>query len=216
MASEEIASMKPGHLLFDEASDDEEPTLRRMSRLSIEASDDGVDGDAEMSDDEKHSRNYKNDNDEDCFPMDGVSSVPETPGRAGPWGKEYSSETEAGRGRKRKGLARRRRERLLDRAWELKRSMSGGEISHCRVLVRPRGPDSESMCMDMDEVKACRELGLELPSDWTVEIPCGFSGVDTSSDGNSPSGGAWKISSPGDCRNLYLLLFFINFSVNFE
>ncbi|KAJ0978718.1 hypothetical protein J5N97_014260 [Dioscorea zingiberensis] len=50
--------------------------------------------------------------------------------------------------------------------------------------------------MDIDEVKACRELGIELqPCDWTV----GFSGsaVETSSGGNSPIAN-WRISSPGD------------------
>ncbi|KAJ8492048.1 hypothetical protein OPV22_013769 [Ensete ventricosum] len=67
----------------------------------------------------------------------------------------------------------------------------------CRLVVRPRC-GSGRMCMDMEEVRACRDLGLDLPSDWTVEIPGTFTDptADTSSGGNSPI--HWRISSPGD------------------
>lgn len=45
--------------------------------------------------------------------------------------------------------------------------------------------------------RACKDLGFDLPCDWTVEIPCGY--VDTASSGaNSPASGSWRISSPGD------------------
>ncbi|KAG8045258.1 hypothetical protein GUJ93_ZPchr0008g12233 [Zizania palustris] len=57
--------------------------------------------------------------------------------------------------------------------------------------------------MDMEEMRACKDLGFDLPGDWTVEIPCyALSGVDTaSSGGNSPASGSWRISSPGDDPN---------------
>ncbi|ONK63020.1 uncharacterized protein A4U43_C07F10550 [Asparagus officinalis] len=161
------------------ASDDDYDTeLRRMSRLSIETSD-GDEADAEMSDDEKYPSTKKNSgddgDDDECFVLEGTEAL----GRDGPV-------TDTGRAR---------RKRWVEKKWKMKRSDSNTE--QCRVLVRPRGPDSESICMDLDEVKACRELGLELPSDWTVEIPRGFSGVDTSSGADSPIA-SWRISSPGD------------------
>ncbi|XP_062179250.1 uncharacterized protein LOC133883878 [Phragmites australis] len=72
------------------------------------------------------------------------------------------------------------REAWLDRAWEMKRSW------HER---------NGGMAMDVEEVRACRDLGLELPSDCTVEIQCyGFSGTHIASSGaDSPC----SISSPG-------------------
>jgi hypothetical protein len=56
-----------------------------------------------------------------------------------------------------------------------------------------------SVAMGMEEVCACH-LGLDLPGDWTVEVPCYMlSSVDTvSSTGNSPAASdSWLISSPG-------------------
>ncbi|WOL18400.1 hypothetical protein Cni_G27195 [Canna indica] len=144
----------------------------------------------------------------------GVASMPGTPARgllAGrpEWLKEYASETEAG-GRRRRHTRqyRRSRERWLERAWQMKKSHAaaedgsdaggGGAAESCRVVVRPRCGGSGRICMDMEEVRACRDLGLGLPSDWTVEIPETFSDLtaETSSGGNSPVN--WRISSPGD------------------
>ncbi|XP_062230710.1 uncharacterized protein LOC133928405 isoform X2 [Phragmites australis] len=106
------------------------------------------------------------------------------------------------------------REACLDRAWEMKRNWherNGGapDADTPVVVVVGKGPASPSsqagavggggVAMDMEEVRACRDLGLELPSDCTVEIQCyGLSG------GGSPthtaSSGAdtpCDISSPG-------------------
>nr|XP_010909489.1 uncharacterized protein LOC105035584 isoform X2 [Elaeis guineensis] len=199
-----------------DGGDDDDIGYRRISRLSIESSD-GNDADAEVSEDEKVVMRTSmlaslmeeegEDSDKDW------ASLPGTPrrGRPGRAEKEYASETEArgrrggcgGGGRRR----RRARERWLDRSWEMKKRMAGEgaaaeaegmEVGECRVWVRPRGGVG-TLCMDMEEVKACRDLGLELPSDWTVEIPCALSGsaLDTSSGGNSPIAN-WRISSPGD------------------
>ena len=39
------------------------------------------------------------------------------------------------------------------------------------VVVRQSGSGTAGISMDMGEVQACRDLGLDLPRDWTVEIP---------------------------------------------
>ncbi|WVZ71525.1 hypothetical protein U9M48_020101 [Paspalum notatum var. saurae] len=138
---------------------------------------------------------------------------------AGPAGasKEYASETEARwpRGGRRQRRARAMREVWLERAWRTRkqrRQLQDGGVPPVVVLgggggkspgTGSRGGGGGGVAMDMEEVRACRDLGLDLPCDWTVEIPCGYalSGVDTaSSGGNSPASasGSWRISSPGD------------------
>ncbi|TVU17917.1 hypothetical protein EJB05_33979, partial [Eragrostis curvula] len=111
------------------------------------------------------------------------------------------------------------REAWLDRAWEAKRSWhqrNGGapDADTPVVVVVGKASDSSSpeseqqqhqaaggVAMDVEEVRACRDLGLELPSDCTVEIQCyGLSGASSptntagSSGADSPCG---VISSPG-------------------
>ncbi|XP_072975775.1 uncharacterized protein [Typha angustifolia] len=49
------------------------------------------------------------------------------------------------------------------------------------------------VCMDVEEVKACRDLGLGLPCDMRVQITC----VDDT-DGRDSPGDGWGISGPGD------------------
>ncbi|MQM02326.1 hypothetical protein Taro_035093 [Colocasia esculenta] len=131
------------------------------------------------------------------------------------WLKEYASETEArAPGSRMRGgggessyywrNSRRARESRLERTWEMRRghfsgdgadSHSGGS-SPC-VVVRPKGRGTACICMDKDEVRACRDLGLEC--DWTVEIPpAAFQPhPDTSGGGDSPIG-RWRTSSPRD------------------
>ncbi|KQK07635.1 uncharacterized protein LOC100822944 isoform X1 [Brachypodium distachyon] len=121
------------------------------------------------------------------------------------------------------------REAWLDRAWEMKRSWherSGGAPDADTPVVvllggkqQPSSPCSSSssssphaaagvgVAMDMEEVRACRDLGLELPADCTVEIQCyGISGSPThsnssggggGSDSPSNTSGSCSISSPG-------------------
>ncbi|CAM8976796.1 unnamed protein product [Rhodiola kirilowii] len=78
----------------------------------------------------------------------------------------------------------------------------GGESEGCGLMVitKPRG-GNRSICMDMGEVKACRELGFELEHERMLEMPSRLSvsvtNLDTSSGGNSPIS-SWRISSPGD------------------
>ncbi|CAL9109991.1 unnamed protein product [Musa acuminata var. zebrina] len=189
---------------------------RRTSRLSLES--EGDDADAEASEEEDVPKGggggaLLEGSDKDSSLGVGVASMPGTPARGpagGPdWLKEYASETEARGGGGGGGVRRRRhhrrqrrtRERWLERAWQMKKSHAedGPEAAsgECRLVVRPRC-GSGRMCMDMEEVRACRDLGLDLPADWTVEIQGTFSDLtaDTSSGGNSPI--HWRISSPGD------------------
>ncbi|KAI4301610.1 hypothetical protein L6164_034871 [Bauhinia variegata] len=68
------------------------------------------------------------------------------------------------------------------------------------LLTRPKG-GGRSLCMDLEEVKACRDLGFELEHERMLEMPSHLSlsnsTLDTSSGGNSPIAN-WRISSPGD------------------
>ncbi|KAF4370220.1 uncharacterized protein LOC133033312 [Cannabis sativa] len=137
--------------------------------------------------------------------------------------KECASETEAAddmkssRRRRRMRMRRRiMRERLLRDSvfWEMKDYLVD---SHSRMvssddhqpieepqeplpvlITRPKG-GQRSLRMDLDEVKACKELGFELELDTVVPsniiIPSTFDTASSTSGGNSPS---WRISSPGD------------------
>ncbi|KAE8700958.1 hypothetical protein F3Y22_tig00110549pilonHSYRG00027 [Hibiscus syriacus] len=69
------------------------------------------------------------------------------------------------------------------------------------VITRAKG-GNRSLCMDLGEVKACRDLGFELEHERMFEMPgrvsLSASNFDnTSSGGNSPIAN-WRISSPGD------------------
>jgi hypothetical protein len=76
------------------------------------------------------------------------------------------------------------------------------------VITRPKG-GNRNLCMDMEEVKACRDLGFELehhrmlqqqqemvPSRLSVSASTLDTNYTTSSGGNSPIAN-WRISSPG-------------------
>ncbi|TVU22730.1 hypothetical protein EJB05_32447, partial [Eragrostis curvula] len=134
-------------------------------------------------------------------------SSPWWPAGAGPSGtKEYASETEARWPPRQRHHRRERmmREVWLERAWRMRkqrRQMQGEAAAAVPVVVLGGGGGAASrVAVDMEEARACRDLGFDLPCDWTVEIPSyALSGVDTaSSGGNSPASGSWRISSPGD------------------
>jgi hypothetical protein len=99
------------------------------------------------------------------------------------------------------------REVWLDRAWQIRKQRRelGERGDQATVLVGGESPArAGGVAMDMDELRACKDLGFDLPCDWTVEIPSyAVPAVDTgSSGGNSPaSGGSWRISSPGKSSN---------------
>lgn len=76
---------------------------------------------------------------------------------------------------------------------------SGSTGTGVMVITRPKG-GNRPLCMDLEEVKACRDLGFELEHERMLEIPSrkslSNSTLDTSSGGNSPISN-WRISSPG-------------------
>lgn len=77
--------------------------------------------------------------------------------------------------------------------------MTGGGGGGLVVITRPKG-GRRSLCMGMEEVKACRDLGFELEHQRMLEMSTtpttAFSFDTASSGGNSPIAN-WRISSPG-------------------
>ncbi|PPD81018.1 hypothetical protein GOBAR_DD22044 [Gossypium barbadense] len=143
--------------------------------------------------------------------------------------KDYASENEAlkgGFGRP-KGSKNLRKRRFIRERWAGKESKIGGKkkdmdfmVGYSNysgsfsgeseagsagvvVITRPKG-GKRSLCMDLEEVKACRDLGFELEHELMLEMPSasrvslsGSTLDTTSSGGNSPIAN-WRISSPGD------------------
>ncbi|KAF8387584.1 hypothetical protein HHK36_026238 [Tetracentron sinense] len=198
--------------MSDNDDDDDDDAIGiYMSCLLLEGSD--GDADEEFSDDKEGKGGSGVSSDSDQVP--GCYSLPATPtGRRVGDGsvnqliiKEYASENEAEKlliGRK--SIVT---ERWLERAWDKKKHDDeemepinhrlSGE-SECLVITRPKG-GRRSLCMDIDEVKACRDLGFELEHERMLEfssrISISTSTIDTTSGGNSPIAN-WRISSPGD------------------
>ncbi|KAJ6729516.1 hypothetical protein OIU85_020427 [Salix viminalis] len=190
-----------------------------LSRLSLES----FDADEELSDDQKEG-NHRNTPglSSDSGKETGCYSLPATPLRWRNRGglrdqvqltgviTDYGSESEAREGIRRQKMVRkslRKRTRHHERRVEMPgygscNSLSGeSEGGGVVVITRPKG-GSRSLCMDLEEVKACRDLGFELEHERMVEMPgsrLSLSGStpDTSSGGNSPIAN-WRISSPGD------------------
>ncbi|GMJ09258.1 hypothetical protein like AT3G62070 [Hibiscus trionum] len=144
--------------------------------------------------------------------------------------KDYASENEGlkggvGRPKGRKNLRRRIiRERCADMEGEnggekkdgdfmvgysnYSGSFSGeseGGSAGVVVITRPKG-GKRSLCMDLEEVKACRDLGFELEHELMLEMHSATAGpvslssstIDTASSGGDSPIANWRISSPGD------------------
>ncbi|WOL09591.1 hypothetical protein Cni_G18344 [Canna indica] len=113
------------------------------------------------------------------------SSAPSTPARAAgnrpALANDYRSDPEECQRKRRRRRRREIREApRLEEAWEMRRSRVPAK--ECRVLVRSR-----RMTMDKEEVKACRELMLEIPaSDLTVQVPAAFSDWKMVNSGDDP------------------------------
>lgn len=69
------------------------------------------------------------------------------------------------------------------------------------VITRPKG-GRRSLCMDLEEVKACKDLGFELEVPSRLSVSLSNSTLDTSSGGSSPITN-WRISSPGNFSTLF-------------
>lgn len=201
--------------------------LSYLSRLFVESFD--GDADEELSDEKERlpgegAAELTSDSggEPECY------SLPATPprrrSRGGPAKrgsaglKEYASESEGRTSVRVRKYARRRiiRERFASGGGggggsdKLKRDehccnnsfsgeSEGGGGGGLMVITRPKG-GRRSLCMDLEEVKACRDLGFELEHERMVEMPSRLSisgsTLDTSSGGNSPIAN-WRISSPG-------------------
>ncbi|CAN0885129.1 hypothetical protein LINGRAHAP2_LOCUS15031 [Linum grandiflorum] len=190
-----------------------------LSRLSIESFD--ADADEDVSDDNNNNKPRRpNPNNLDFICSSDEEpgecySLPATPprrrnrvgmlrgGAEGLVTKEYVSEND-GVGSKavtRQKWRRNPRSRSLNRNSSRSSNCDYGLSGESEngggmvVITRPKG-GRRSLCMDLGEVKACKDLGFELEHERMVELPPGrVSG--TSSGGDSPIPN-WRISSPGD------------------
>jgi len=174
--------------------------------LSIE----GFDADGELSDGKELSFDSENEGGS-CY------SLPSTPPQVRKQVKDYASDNGGqGNGRKKNDPGRRKRRMRRERwGFEFEEVEKGkgkeeehvghgfsGESDHSGVMLitRPKG-GKRSLCMDLEEVKACRDLGFELEHERMLEIPSrvSFSNstFETSSGSNSPISN-WRISAPGN------------------
>ncbi|MBA0715100.1 hypothetical protein Golax_014022 [Gossypium laxum] len=187
-----------------EDEDDDDRMGMYMSRLSMES----FDADVEEEFFSKDLLELSSDSDKEP----GCYSLPATPPRRNPTRglsqqlmgvvKDYASENEAlkgGFGRP-KGSKNLRKRRVIRERWAGKESKSVGKKKDMDFMVGGK----RSLCMDLEEVKACRDLGFELEHELMLEMPSasrvslsGSTLDTTSSGGNSPIAN-WRISSPGD------------------
>ncbi|KAL4378636.1 hypothetical protein GQ457_02G001720 [Hibiscus cannabinus] len=214
-------SMCTSSMYTDEGNDYEDDHMdmdMSMLRLSIESFD--ADVDEEFSGKKFLELSSDSDQEPSCY------SLPATPPRCrNRTGmpmvvKDYASENEAQKGgfgwpRGRSSRSKNsRKRRVIRERWaevsgcksENKKKdgdlMSGysnysgeSEGGSVVVITRPKG-GNRSLCMDMEEVKACRDLGFELEHERIFEMSARVS-LSGSSGGNSPIAN-WRISSPGD------------------
>lgn len=208
--------------IYTNEEDDDDHMYMEMylSKLSIESFD--ADADEEFSSD--------SDKEGSCYSLP-ISPVRRRNRTAGvEVVKDYSSENDAqkgsfGRPKGSKNLRRRRiiRKESFSSDKESNKSSSGkkkdgdlvlgysnysgsfsgeseGSGAGLVVITRPKG-GRRTLCMDLEEVKACRDLGFELEHERMLEIPSrvslsGSTLDSTSSGGNSPIAN-WRISGPG-------------------
>ncbi|TKY52392.1 hypothetical protein E2542_SST23914 [Spatholobus suberectus] len=185
-------------------------TATYMSGLSIEG-DDG-DADAEFSDGKELLLSSDSDENE-------LSSRYPLPATA-PRVKVYASGSESQKAKEKDPRRKRHggRMRKDTRVWEgskknrsksekkdkeqVMKGFSTGESdeSGSRVITRPKG-GRRSLCMDLDEVKACRDLGFDLELDIPLPSPLSLSLSNSTLDASSAATSLvtnWRISSPGD------------------
>ncbi|KAL4368425.1 hypothetical protein GQ457_05G001280 [Hibiscus cannabinus] len=206
----------------DDFDDDHMGMSMYMSRLSIESFDADVDDDFSG----KKFLELSSDSDQEPTCNSLPATPPRRRSRTGMLMavKDYASENEAQKGRPRGRSSRSRKRRVIRERWaevsgggcksvskkkdgELMAGYSnysgsfsgesegGGGGGGVVVITRPKG-GNRSLCMDMGEVKACRDLGFELEMPGRVSLS-GSTFDNTSSGGNSPIAN-WRISSPGD------------------
>ncbi|KAK7337607.1 hypothetical protein VNO77_18190 [Canavalia gladiata] len=186
MASDETMSFVS--CLQEEQELDDNLVSMCVSRLSIESleGDDG-DADGELSSESENELGS-------CY------SLPCTPPRRRNRDrrvKEYASDNEVRKGRR--SEKNKRKEEHAIEGFSGESDQSGGGTG-VMLITRPKG-GNRTLCMDLEEVKACRDLGFELEHQRMLEMPPSLSfsnsTLDTSSGSNSPIAN-WRISAPGD------------------
>lgn len=214
----------------DEDDEDVDKALTMyVSQLSMESLEGEGDADEEFGDGKELPASDSETEQGSCYSLPATPSQPRN-NRVGLTGqtqipvKYYASDNETKKGgtKGNKSPRRRRRSRRMRREkgdeWEKVRNKSEKkeeeQVSHelsgesdqsgggrgLMVITRPKG-GRRSLCMDMEEVKACRDLGFELEHERMLDLPSRLSlstsTLDTSSGGNSPIS-SWRISSPGN------------------
>ncbi|CAH2072090.1 unnamed protein product [Thlaspi arvense] len=212
--------MKMATFLREEDEEEEEHHYS-LSRLSVCSNYDGDEADGEPSDsDEKFVGGGEKSMEQLEFSdsdkgSTGCQSLPATPPRrrrqhgggslavSSPVSgdKAYASENEAQKAKQGNNNQRRRRRKLrpeyppwvdsMRRSYFDEHSGCGGGVV---VVTRPIG-GGRPLCMDLGEVKACKDLGFELEPG---RVSYSGSTMDTSSGGNSPISSNHRISGPGD------------------
>ncbi|KAM7275928.1 hypothetical protein ACFE04_017794 [Oxalis oulophora] len=199
-------------------NDDDDGMNMFMSKLSMESFD--CDADEEYSDEKMDNRNgqvLELSSLDDSDKEQSSYSLPATPRcrRAGGFlkdqlvgAKDYASENELRKDHKRKNLRKRKSTRQQSNIcvatatddhhghYSDQESENGGVM----VITRPKG-GSRSLCMDMEEVRACKDLGFELQHERMFpsgRISRSGSTLDTASSGGDSPIASWRISSPGD------------------
>ncbi|CAN8308791.1 unnamed protein product [Cochlearia groenlandica] len=115
--------------------------------------------------------------------------------------KAYASENEARKTKQRNNNTRRRMRPeyppcvdSMRRSYVEEQSGYGGYGGGVVVVTRPIG-GGRPLCMDLEEVKACKDLGFEIEPG---RVSYTGSTMDTSSGGDSPVSSNHRITSPGD------------------
>ncbi|TKY61639.1 hypothetical protein E2542_SST11490 [Spatholobus suberectus] len=191
----------------DDDDDDDDDVDNLVSLMSIE----NFDADGELSDGkELPAARLSSDSENE---LGSCYSLPSTPPRRRNRVKDYASDNGGHGTKKSDPPPRRRRRRTMRRSdrWRvdfdraekehLVHGFSGeSDQSGVMLITRPKG-GNRALCMDLEEVKACRDLGFELEHHRMLEIPSRLSfsnsPLDTSSGSNSPIAN-WRISAPGD------------------
>ncbi|KAK8636157.1 hypothetical protein V6N13_004865 [Hibiscus sabdariffa] len=207
-------SLCTSSMYANEADGDDDDRLGMyMSGLSMESFD--ADVDEEFRGKELLQLSSDSDKEPSCYSL--PATPPRRRSRKGVLShqaKDYASENEAQKASftRSKGKRDLRKRRIIRDRWEDESkscskkkdgelirgysnnsgSFSGGDSegnsAGLVVITRPKG-GRRTLCMDLEEVKACRDLGFDLEHERMLEMP--------SSGGNSPIA-AWRISSPGD------------------
>lgn len=222
MASDETMNFHSCSLHEDDFDDDDDDHPHNLSRLSVCTGstfgvDDDVDNLASMCVSHLSIESFDADGElssDSENELGSCYSLPSTPPRMRKQLKDYASDN--GNEITNKSDPRRRRRSFRRERWGFEKTkirkeegLSGdSDQSGVMLITRPKG-GIRSLCMDLEEVKACRDLGFELEHERMLEIPSllSFSNstLDTSSGSNSPITN-WRISSPGIHIYIFSLL----------